>query len=617
MRPVVSRRWAGRVLAGVLAAAAVLAVPAAPAGAHATLLETRPGGDSVVDAVPEAVELVFDEPVETVEDSVRVFGPDGERVDTGTVEAVDGGATLRAPIEPAGTEGTYTVAWRVTSKDGHAISGSFVFHHGRETGAVDLDDVGADRVTDVVGGIGRWLAFAGMLTAAGAAALALLRPGPASGGAGGPPTGDGPGGGARGAAPRTGDRGDDPAGAADGAGTGGASGAEGGAGTESVPARTATLAPPTGAPAPAAAAAGLDAAGRLLRRLALGGALAGAAGGLVALAAAVGESTGRNPYDALADLLDVASDSRTGRLALLRIALCLAAGAAASVVGLWRRSPVPALAATGAALVTASLGGHAWTAPDRWPAVVSDVAHLGAVAVWAGGLVALLAVLPVVGRAERPALARRFSGLALVAVAGVAASGVVSGWQQVGDLDALWSTTYGRLLLAKVAGVAVLVALGWLNRARLVPLVERTAAPLTRSLRAEVAVAAVVLALTAALVQLPPGRTATPSGPVDTTVTAETGEVLNLTVDPGRAGANDLHMYFYAASGTEPLAVDAVQVQVSTDDVPPRTLPATAVSPNHVIATGASLPTSGTWTVEVTAVRTGQPVTFTAEVPIT
>src|SRR5690606_29983363 len=139
----------------------------------------------------------------------------------------------------------------------------------------------------------------------------------------------------------------------------------------------------------------------------------------------------------------------------------------------------------------------------------------------------------------------------------------------------------------------------------------------TRSLRAEVAVAAVVLALIAALVQLPPVRTATPSGPVDTTVTAETVEALHLTVDPSRAGANDLHMYFCAGSGTEPLAVDAVQVQVSTDDVPPRTLPATAVSPNHVIATGASLPTSGTWTVEVTAVRTGQPVTFTAEVPIT
>ncbi|MFS8586602.1 MAG: copper resistance protein CopC, partial [Acidimicrobiia bacterium] len=596
----------------VLAAAAVLAVPAAPAGAHATLLETRPGGDSVVDAVPEAVELVFAEPVETVEDSVRVFGPDGDRVDTGTVETADGGAVLRAPIEPAGTQGTYTVAWRVTSTDGHTISGSFVFHHGTATGAVDVDDVGSDRATDVVGGIGRWLAYAGMLTAAGAATLALLRPGPGGAGpdgveAGGAPE---PGPAAGPPDPGTGD-GDGPTGGATGTPSGDAPGAAG------APGRTATLAPPAGPPAPAAAPAGLDAAGHLLRRLALVGALAGAAGGLVALAAAVGESTGRNPYDALADLLDVAPDSRTGRLALLRVALCLAAGAAAAVVELWRRSPVPVLAATGAALATASLGGHAWTAPDRWPAVASDLAHLGAVAVWAGGLVALLVTLTRVGPGERAALARRFSGLALVAVAVVAASGAVSGWQQVGRLDALWSTTYGRLLVAKVAGVGVLVALGWLNRARLVPLVERTAAPLARSLRVEVGVAAVVLALTAALVQLPPGRNDdAPAGPYGTQVTAETGEVLDLTVAPARAGVNDLHMYFYAPSGTEPLAVDAVQVAVSTDDVPPRTLPATAVTPNHVIATGVSLPTSGTWTVEVTAVRSGEPVTFTTEVPI-
>jgi copper transport protein len=248
--------------------------------------------------------------------------------------------------------------------------------------------------------------------------------------------------------------------------------------------------------------------------------------------------------------------------------------------------------------------------------LASDVAHLGALAVWVGGLVALLAVLPVVAADERVHLATRFSALALVAVGVVAVSGAVSGWQQVRSLDALTSTTYGRLLLTKVAGFAVLVALGWVNRSRLVPLVERQVGPLRRSLRFETAVAAVVLAVTAALVHEPPARTAATPEPFDTTATADGGQVMAATVDPATAGANDIHLYFYAGAGTEPLAVDAVQVTAATTGVPARRLQVTPVSTNHVTVAGASLPSSGSWTIEVTAVQAGEPLEFTFEVPI-
>jgi copper transport protein len=353
----------------------------------------------------------------------------------------------------------------------------------------------------------------------------------------------------------------------------------------------------------------------LLRVLAAGGAIVGAVGAFLALVAILAEGAGRNVYDALALVTDVAPDTRTGQLALLRVALTIAAAVAALIPAVWRRAPAAVLALGGAALVVTTLAGHAWTAPDRWVAVVSDLVHLGAVSVWIGGLVALFAVLPLLGRATRVRLATRFSALALGAVVLVAASGTVSGWQQVRTLDGLTSTSYGRLLLAKVAGFAVLVVLGWLNRARLVPLVERTVGPLRRSLRLELAVAAVVLALTAALIHQPPARTAASDGPFDTTVEAEAGEVLSATVDPAEAGPNDIHLYFTGASG-EPLAVDAVQVTAGTTDVPPRRLQVTPVSTNHVTVAGASLPSPGTWTIEVTAVQAGQPLVFTFEVPI-
>jgi copper transport protein len=354
-----------------------------------------------------------------------------------------------------------------------------------------------------------------------------------------------------------------------------------------------------------------------LRTLALAGALVGAVGALVALVAMLAESAGRDLVDAVGLVADLAPDTRTGRLGLLRVALGLAAASAAAIVPVWRRSPVPVLVLGGGALAATALAGHAWTAPDRWLAAGSDLVHLGAVAVWAGGLLALLVALPFLPTApDRLRLASRFSGVAVAAVAVVALSGTVSGWQQLGGLGDLTSTGYGRLLLAKVAGFAVLVTLGWLNRSRLVALVERTAAPLQRSLRVEVLVAAVVLALTAALVHQPPARTESRAEPFDTTATADGGQVVTATVEPATAGPNDIHLYFYAGSGNEPLAVDAVQVTAATADVPARRLQVTPITTNHVTVAGASLPSAGTWIIEVTAVQAGQPLVFTIEVPI-
>ena len=109
------RSTAAALAIALIVAVAALVAGAAPASAHATLIGTAPAADGVIDAPPEAVELRFDEPVEVVEDAVQVFGPDGDRVDRGRVEAVDGGATLRAPVDE-GPQGTYTVAWRVTNE---------------------------------------------------------------------------------------------------------------------------------------------------------------------------------------------------------------------------------------------------------------------------------------------------------------------------------------------------------------------------------------------------------------------------------------------------------------------------------------------------------------------
>ncbi|WP_392973358.1 CopD family protein [Streptomyces sp. LN245] len=79
-------------------------------------------------------------------------------------------------------------------------------------------------------------------------------------------------------------------------------------------------------------------------------------------------------------------------------------------------------------------------------------------AVWLGGLAALLAALHRPAEPVPPAVVTRFSRLALTSVAVLAVTGVYQSWRGLGSWDALTSTSYGRLLVVKVVLVALLLA---------------------------------------------------------------------------------------------------------------------------------------------------------------
>jgi methionine-rich copper-binding protein CopC len=112
------------VLASVLtAAAATLLVTPAPASAHDVLRSTDPLDGAVVDHLPDRVVLTFDEPALAIGTEVVVTGPAGP-VSDGPPQLVD--AEVRQPVR-AGPAGRYTVLWRVTSADGHPVSGTFAF----------------------------------------------------------------------------------------------------------------------------------------------------------------------------------------------------------------------------------------------------------------------------------------------------------------------------------------------------------------------------------------------------------------------------------------------------------------------------------------------------------
>jgi copper transport protein len=158
-------------------------------------------------------------------------------------------------------------------------------------------------------------------------------------------------------------------------------------------------------------------------------------------------------------------------------------------------------------LLAPTLRGHALDPGQVRPlAVAADFVHLAAAAFWVGGL-AQLAVWLAFGKVPTAAI-RRFSAGALVAVLALGATGVLRAIGELSAVDQLWRTGYGRTLLVKTAMLAGLLALGWVNRARM-----RSAVSMRRGLAAELVVLAGVVAAVALLTDLRPGRHAALGAP--------------------------------------------------------------------------------------------------------
>ncbi|MCC2333672.1 copper resistance CopC family protein [Cellulomonas wangsupingiae] len=101
------------------------ALGASPAAAHNTLRSTDPADGSTVATAPAQVTLTFDQPATELGTQVVVTGPDGAVLSAGAAQLVD--ASVVQPLVAELPAGTYTVDWRVTSADGHPLSGAFTF----------------------------------------------------------------------------------------------------------------------------------------------------------------------------------------------------------------------------------------------------------------------------------------------------------------------------------------------------------------------------------------------------------------------------------------------------------------------------------------------------------
>ncbi len=141
----------------------------------------------------------------------------------------------------------------------------------------------------------------------------------------------------------------------------------------------------------------------------------------------------------------------------------------------WDASSDSAGAFIGSALLILSylFDGHTVTKGDRLLTGLIDVVHVAAGAVWAGGVIMLVAVLwrrHLRGDDMRALqLAVRFSVVASVALFGVAVAGTALAVIVLDSPSELWSTPWGRLLMAKLVVVGVAAAGGGYNHQVVIP----------------------------------------------------------------------------------------------------------------------------------------------------
>jgi copper transport protein len=490
-----------RLVRGALAALVLLvAWLGTPLGAsaHAKLVSTSPKAGTLLDVSPDAIRIVWSEAVSIDFSNIVVYDRTRKEMPTGPLAQAGQDVALEVALPEELPSGTYTVIWKVVSSvDGHPSAGSFAFRV-KGTGAATPEESAPITPDETVGSAAqtvenpgplRWAVRALLLASAalmvGGALFMVMVFGPT---------------------------------ASESASTGSALETQ---------ARQRFGAVGTAAAVLALLALGLDLLGQL------------------------GSISERPVWDTLTSgaAWTLISTTRYGFAWLLKVAAGLAL--LGIMLFLWRRKGSGtreglsawdlAISAGSLLLLGQSLSSHAAAVTGDAAQVfglpvpvIADWVHLTTASAWAGGLAFMALVLfpslrsiGITGDARREFLARsvpRFSRLAIVSVVALALTGTYNLLLHSTDLGVVLSSSYGQVLLIKIAAFLLLVGLGAVNLMRLTPLLQRNSNPgpdnpgpsaaltpgerLRRNVRLELVLAVVAIVCAGGLTLIPP-----PSGP--------------------------------------------------------------------------------------------------------
>jgi copper transport protein len=305
--------------------------------------------------------------------------------------------------------------------------------------------------------------------------------------------------------------------------------------------------------------------------------------------------------------------------AVALLGLALAFGAAPRLGG----SAARAARIGGAVLALAgtAVTGHSAAAGWMWWPVAA--LHLVAAGFWLGSLAPLIRALVVLAPADAAALLRRFSHAAVPAVAALALAGLALALERLDTASDFVTTDYGCLVLAKIAGAALLVGLAALNKLRLTPAVGDGPAGAARRLRlsigAEFVLMAGVVGLAATLAHTAPHVGHVHEGhdpharhrhhghgekvPEGVTLRLEAGErVATIEIYPARRGRNTLTASFAtrAGAGLAPLEA-SLELSLPAAGIEPFVVKLSPLGQGKFAADIAELAIAGRWQLRVDA----------------
>lgn len=161
------------VAVSLLLAAVALGVTltAGGASAHAARVSVDPAENAAVSAGPARVRATFNEDLQTTFAAMTVVGPDGKLWTSGQPQVQ--GPVVSVGVRPLGPTGSYTVNYRVTSADGHVVSGSWSFRL-TATGTGTPGPV-ADSSDDAPGEVPVWPFIVGAVVLVGGAVIWQMR----------------------------------------------------------------------------------------------------------------------------------------------------------------------------------------------------------------------------------------------------------------------------------------------------------------------------------------------------------------------------------------------------------------------------------------------------------
>ncbi len=291
----------------------------------------------------------------------------------------------------------------------------------------------------------------------------------------------------------------------------------------------------------------------------------------------------------------------------------VAVAALARVVGLGMVAlggPLTGWAGVALLAVAGLATGHARTVEPALVMWVGSAVHVLGAGVWLGGLVALAVVLrkdPPEGDPAHAATAiSRFSLLAAGSIVLLALAGGAMAWATVRAPEAL-GTTYGWLLIAKTSLLVLALGIAYYNSRFLAPAVragggdQSTATRLRRTVRAEVAVLILVVGVTAFLAGTQPSAEAAGVLAPSSAVARFGDHLVEVVVDPGRAGDNEIHVSFISPVGRAVAVTGAVTLEMSMParELGPLVRTPQFVGPGHYLHQGSELTISGVWEITV------------------